>query len=163
MRDLTFNRVGRGLVLGGKYWNLGTMKPVFDVQESLAVAFSGDGGTVAILSTKNTVDIHEVASGRKLAEFPAPGSRWWISIPAIALSRSGTRVAIAGEPTNEIVIWDVKSKTKSETLTGHQSVIQPQGKEQPVHILAVGFTDGDRVLYSGSSDGAVLLWNVGER
>ena len=67
------------------------------------------------------------------------------AINALAFSK-GSRYLATGGADAEVVIWDLKRKSKLKTLSGHVD-----------EVNAVTYSPGDRHVASGSSSGAVLL------
>ncbi len=106
------------------------------------VVFSPDGKT--LLSNAITTDglrLWDVATRQQLTAFPAVGS-------AIALSPDGMILAI-GAPNYSVELWDVASRTRQATLTGHQSFVS-----------SISFSPDGQLLATAGRDKIVQLWDL---
>jgi WD40 repeat protein/DNA-binding SARP family transcriptional activator len=71
------------------------------------------------------------------------------SINAVSFSHDGRTLASADED-GAISVWNVRTHTLRETLTGHSAAAQ-----------AVVFSPDGRTLYTAGFDGSVILWDLG--
>jgi WD40 repeat protein/serine/threonine protein kinase len=71
------------------------------------------------------------------------------SLPVVAFSRGGTRLASGGED-GTIQVWSVADGSEVTYLRGHTD-----------GITALAFSPGGSFLVSGSLDGTVKLWDIG--
>ncbi|MCB9571707.1 MAG: PQQ-binding-like beta-propeller repeat protein [Kofleriaceae bacterium] len=107
--------------------------PVFDA------AFVGDGRIVAAV-TGAALELHDAGSGARL--WSAPGRYFWM-----AVSGDGRRLVTSGY--DEIVVWDVATRTRRFTLEGHVGAVP-----------AVTFTSDGALVVTGGGDGAVRIWDA---
>jgi WD40 repeat protein len=103
---------------------------------------------LALTRGKDRVELRELATGAKLAEFPDTG---W-ECESWAFSQDGKYIAVGTEK-GEILLWSVfprRAPPKAlATLTGHSAA-----------VTSVNFSaDGTR-LVSGSDDTTILVWNI---
>ncbi len=150
---LAFSPDGRSLAAGQedgqiKVWDAATGQarepvrgPAFWVR---AVAFSPDGRLLASAgATDGTVQVAEVASGRRLHTF-RPGG-----LPlSVAFSPDGKTVAAGTSlPDAALHRWDLESGREWPVARGHTG-----------HVSSLAFQPGGEVLATGSHDGTVRLW-----
>lgn len=112
-------------------------------REDHGLAFSPDGGRVAILSV-NEARIWDIDSCQILTSFHAAKSQ------AIAWSPSGKLLATCGAEAAgnaTIRLWDADTAVEHDQLAGTRSP-----------VAAVAFSPDGRFLAGGSQDGAVHLW-----
>jgi WD40 repeat protein len=133
---------------GGSVWVFDTArgKPVFQRSrqgEVMALAFSPDGRSLALVTREHGVSLWEVASGRvrwrRRDLFPHPS--------AIAFSPDGTLLAVADW--NAVSLWDVPSGKRVGELH------EPSG-----HLWGVVFSPDGRRIATGSWGATVLIWDV---
>ncbi len=112
----------------------------------IRIDVSGDGSTAAASSTGSVVLVHDVESGRLLAELGPHGG----PVRAIDLDHDGGRV-LTGDDTGTVRVWDVASGAAVFEVDGHER-----------EIRAVAFSsDGTRAI-TGDVRGAIRLWNLAE-
>ena len=122
-----------------------------------AVAFSPDGGTLAVADSSGEVTLQGVdpvtgalAAGARPDVIPGTG----MSPNALAFSPGGHALAIGGENgggDGEVELWDTVTRRRVSTLGG--SVTQA-----PVRSLA--FTADGNVLAAGDGSGVTSLWDA---
>jgi WD40 repeat protein/uncharacterized caspase-like protein len=110
----------------------------------LAIAFSGDGKTLASAGQDKLVKLWDVATGRDLRTLK--GHADWVQ--AVAFSPNG-KVLASGSRDRMIKLWDVATGQELHTLKGHAD-----------DVKAVAFSIDGRVLASGSGDHTIKLWEV---
>jgi WD40 repeat protein len=114
-----------------------------------AVAFSGDGKTLATGSSDGTVKLWDARSGKLKATLPGGGE-----VFAVAISRDGKTLAFGGGDlldrarSGTVTLWDVALSKPRATLRGHTAA-----------VLALAFSEDGKTLASGGADGAVILWD----
>jgi WD40 repeat protein/serine/threonine protein kinase len=151
-RLVAFSKRGLMATCGGfnadrlKLWNLNKDQemPLIDgfTGEVFALAFSPDGGRLAIAGTKVRVD--EAATGKMLYELE--GLKY--STTCVAFSQDG-QLLVTGGTDLSLRLWDALDGRPLGVLKGHAS---------PVESVAVS-PDGRRIA-SCSLDGSVKLWDV---
>jgi serine/threonine protein kinase/WD40 repeat protein len=109
----TFSPDGRWLVTGVRsdfcFWEVGSWRlkarlPRDPRSLFSSVAFTRDGGLLALVEGRNRIRLHEAATLRQLATLETPGGR--ASLTGLALSPDGTRLA-ATTDCNVIALWDL--------------------------------------------------------
>ncbi len=108
----------------------------------LPIALSHDGGTLAIGRLDGTITAVSLANGA-VTTLTGPDSQ---AVEGLAFTPDGTRLVSAGDD-RLILIWDARTGTLEETLTGHAG---------PVHGMA---TDGG-TIYTSSLDGTIFAWDL---
>ena len=113
------------------------------------MAFSPDGGLLAVGSDGGTVRIWDLVTG------PTPEARAILrghagSVLAVAFSPDGGLLA-AGSADATVRIWDVAAIATHTILEGHISA---------VHHLA--FSQDGTLLATASADGTIRIWDIGE-
>lgn len=114
-----------------------------NVHEIRTVAWSSDGGRIALNIYPAATKIYDANSGELVRDLLSNGL-----IGAMALNWDGTLAAVSGTD-NSIQILDVASNREVATLKGHSSI---------VHTLR--FSDDGSRLISGSDDGTVKIWSL---
>jgi DNA-binding SARP family transcriptional activator/WD40 repeat protein len=109
-----------------------------------AAAISPGGGTVAIGSRSGSVSFVNRATGASVTGHGAHRAL----VAGVFYARDGRTVATVGDD-NTVIVWDPRSATPTETLTG------PTGQVQSAAASADGTT-----LYTASLDGDVLVWDL---
>jgi WD40 repeat protein len=137
-------------------WNLLTGKPGEPLLPShhpiLSLAYSGDGGRLAVLQDSGTVRIQDTRSGTwglpiHLPAFkPHKVNRFG---QLIALNRDGSRLVCPDGP-NRLAVWDTNLGTRLRSMeAAHADVIRT------VAMAPVG-----SVVASGGGDSAIFLWDM---
>jgi len=140
---------GQGFV---KVWNWKSLERIGSLPSHRstvnAIAFSpdgkilvsgGDDGKIKIASYKNGVEDQGL-----LGEY----SDWVGGVNALAFSHDGKIVASGGDD-GKVKLWDVKSQTQINELSGH---------DKPV--MSVSFSPNKKLLASGSKDKTVRIWQL---
>jgi hypothetical protein len=135
-----------------RIWNWKTLKRLSSVPSHTStvntIAFSprqkilvtgGDDGKIKIISYKN--DIEEQGL---LGEY----SDWVGGVNALAFSPDGKMVASGGDD-GKVKLWDVKYKTQTSELSGHDQ-----------SVMSVNFSPDGKLLASGSRDYTVRIWQL---
>ena len=121
------------------------------------ILFTPDGKNIISTSEDKSIRIWDVESGESLAKFASQiGDGPEGMIYASSLSPDGRILAVAGypvlsEPQNYIIFIDIKKGEQVGTAIGHNDVIN-----------CLDFSGDGKYLASGSEDGSVLIWEIGD-
>jgi WD40 repeat protein len=135
-----------------RFWDADTGKASLDtsgqervLQHSVgvfALAFGGDGSTLASGGKDNLIRLWNTATGQ--AQGVLKGHLGWVR--ALVLARDG-RTVISGSYDQSIKVWDA-GLIQADVHRGHKD-----------WVCALAFAPDGKLLASGSRDGAVLLWD----
>ena len=149
VRSVSFSSDGVLLASGGgedktvKLWDVGNRELIGTLEHEEAVytvTFSPDGKTLA--SGSDGVRLWDVATRAPVATL---SSRSWEG--SVAFSPDGKSL-VAGSR-GSVELWDLETRTRTATLTGHTD-----------RIHSVAITSDGATLASGAADGTMLLWNL---
>ncbi|XP_063900353.1 uncharacterized protein LOC135119904 [Zophobas morio] len=158
MNVLDFSSNGQYIVTGGddskvKVWNTRSGFCFVTFKEHSAavtgVRFSPRDKVIFSSSLDGTVRAFDLMRYRNFRTFTSPSPVQFLSL---AIDVSGDIVCAGSLDTFEIFVWSVRTGHLVELLTGH---------EGPVTCLE--FSPSVPVLYSGSWDHSVRVWDVFER
>ena len=129
---------------------LPTFKPSYFPGNNTALAYSPDGGTMALASGlpvgSSTVRFIDVATNKERTAERLSGHR--AIITTLAYSPDGKRLA-TGSADQTIQIWNLQTKKVELTLTGHHGF-----------VTAVRFSADGQRCYSAGADHTVNVWNL---
>jgi WD40 repeat protein/serine/threonine protein kinase len=164
IRAVTFGPDGQAVLTGcwdgtAQLWDAtsGTAhgKPIRPHGAVYAVAISPDGKTCVTGCHENAAELWETATGNWLGQFLLPGGMHPGTIPAVAFSPDGQRVATShrvardSNADNTVQLWD----TATFAALG-----RPLRHPSPVTHLA--FSPDGRTLLTASDDQQARLWDV---
>lgn len=112
--------------------------------EVTGVAFLPDGKTVVSAHGNAGLQLHETASGKKLADLSVPG----LGVLAVAVAPDGKTLATGGFD-NVVRLWDAQTRKELKALAGHQA-----------SAAALAFSADGKTLASGGYDGTIRLWDL---
>jgi WD40 repeat protein/serine/threonine protein kinase len=153
LNELALSPDGRQLITGGfnaplRWWDLQANTNSILAPESHRVFFSPDGGTLALLSNPERLELWSVSNRcmRVVLRLDSPLGL------AVAFSHDGRLLAAASnplEPEQSIRIWETVRGSLLGTCIGHK-----QG------IVGLAFSADNKTLGSASHDNTLKLWNV---
>ena len=110
------------------------------------LAWSPDGGTLAVLTTRGKVTLLEAMTGNVVA---TPLGNTDVVVRSLAFSPDGTTLAL-GTLDGTIALWDTAGgQQRGAPLAGHTAA-----------VLSVAYNTAGTLLASGSSDETVLVWDL---
>ena len=112
--------------------------------ESISIAFSPDGTTLASGSDEGPVHLWDVQTGTQIHRLTGHTD----SVESVAFSPDGTTLA-SGDGGGRIRLWDVQTGTQIHRLTGHTEGIN-----------SVAFSPDGNIIASGSEDQTIRLRDV---
>ncbi|MEU4359245.1 WD40 repeat domain-containing protein [Streptomyces virginiae] len=102
-----------------------------------------DDRPVAIVSQNGTVDLWDVVTGRELGRLPA-------SHCPVTTILDGRAVAITGEKSGQISVWDLATQQQTRLIHG-TSGARPR---------AATIVDGRAVVITTSAEGSMAMWDL---
>lgn len=156
---LAFSPDGRRLYSGGEDGALHSVSlddgtrwiaPNANPDTIRTISVAPDGSTVFAGGSHGTGILFEAASGKKLITLGDPSGEVLCS----AFSPDGSFLvtgsgAVSHELGGVVCIWNTKDGALRATLVGHQK-----------GIVGVAVSPDGQLIYSGSADGSIRLWNV---
>jgi WD40 repeat protein/beta-lactamase regulating signal transducer with metallopeptidase domain len=137
-----------------RLWDAATGRPrdaFGGPQRVLRLVFSPDGAVLAAAGADRSVTLWDLESGSELARFTCPGGRLHL-----AFSPDGRRLAVSGGDTepgpgvqDEVTIWDVATRSRAASLSGHNRA-----------IIALAFAPDGATLATSGLDRAVRIWDL---
>ncbi len=113
-------------------------------------AFSPDGKTLACGGALGTVELHDVASGKRLHVLATVNHQGVVYSTAFA--PDGKTLAVGtgfARKSGEVVLWDVGTATKRCTLGGYTN-----------HVKSLAFSRDGKTIAGAAMDGTVKLWDT---
>ncbi|MBD2777731.1 serine/threonine-protein kinase [Iningainema tapete] len=151
------------LGIGGLYWwkshsSRPPVIPVIDNSSLLktlsghsnvvtSVALSPDGKTLASGSWDTTLQLWDLATGKKLNTLEGNSGRLY----TVSISSDGNTVA-SGSGQNTIKLWNLVTKQELGILQGHSNAVK-----------SITFSQDGQTLVSGNFDGSIKVWNLSTR
>lgn len=114
---------------------------------------TADGTKVAVQNFAEPVRIFDVASGRRLATFPAPRA----PVGAVRFSPDGSLLAV-GMPDGTVELHDANTGELGAALEG--SPPRPGERFQDASVFALAFSSDGTLLASGGGSGLVHVWDL---
>jgi eukaryotic-like serine/threonine-protein kinase len=129
-------------------------------RDSLAVAFSPDGASVAVLNGDGTAGLHDVSSGSARTTFPfldTDGTRWEGAEGCLAFSPDGGTLASSYNGA-DIILWNVADGSYERLVTeaGEWTLTAAFSPSGGLLALATGNANS----WAGPGDGQIQLWDV---
>ncbi|MGW1907987.1 nSTAND1 domain-containing NTPase [Streptomyces cinnamoneus] len=112
--------------------------------EVAALAFSPDGGTLAVRGAGGSMELWDVAGKRERGTVATQQG----GLNAGAFSPDGRTIATAGDD-NTVKLWGARTQRVTATLAGHTA-----------SVLDVAFSPDGRTLATGSLDRTARLWDT---
>lgn len=128
------------LAAGQRLWSMDSAMSAFQM------AFSPDGGTVAVDGPGRVMEFRDSSTGKMLRTLEG-GTKVLSNLRDLAYSQDGRRLA-AGLWDGTVAVWDVE--------TGEIRVLQ--GHEGPV--FAVAFSPDGKTIASAGDDATVRIWDA---
>jgi WD40 repeat protein len=136
---------------------LRVVQPDVDKQiQSFGLRFSPVDSTAALELADGTFRIWNVVNGSQLRSMAAKDTRYlehyegrFMGLQRLAFSPDSKFVAVGGQRDHSIALLEVVSGKERVRLKGHKGQVQP-----------VAFAPDGQTLYSGSSDGTLLAWDL---
>lgn len=116
--------------------------PITGPDSLRSLAWSPDGGTLAVGRAGKAVSLHDRATGALRAELAHPAG-----VRAMAFAPDNRTLAVATG--SSVVLWDLATNERRMVLRGHTGT-----------VTGVGFTPDGRLLASAALDGQVKLWEA---
>jgi WD40 repeat protein len=165
VRSVAFSPDGKTIATGSwdntvKLWNL-EGKEIQTLKghsaSVLSVAFSPDGKTIATGSGDKTVKLWNL-EGKEIQTLKGHGA----DVSSVAFSPDGKTIA-TGSGDKTVKLWNLEGK-EIQTLKGHGADVSsvafsPDGKTIATSG-SVSLIIGDSILFTGSGDKTVKLWNL---
>jgi WD40 repeat protein len=117
-----------------------------DVPATEDVAFSADGGILAVASAFGLAKLWETATPRLRASFPALSGR---GVHSVTFSSDGQRLAVGSTEPDAVKMWDLQSQQEVLTLGGRGS-----------WFWLTAFSPDGNVIGSINEQGFLHLWRA---
>ena len=174
VNGLAFSPDGNTLVSAGDdrtilLWNISRPKSVSLIGDPIeahrapvnSIAFSPDGKKFASASSDNTVLLWEWSPGSlqdpitpSSLENPIPLEGHTGYVTSVAFNADGSALASAGFD-NQVILWNTTTAGQiGPTLSAHT---------RPINTIVFGTAETQDILFSGSNDRTVILWDLSTR
>ncbi|HRF60815.1 MAG TPA: WD40 repeat domain-containing protein [Fimbriimonadaceae bacterium] len=152
IQAVNFSADGKTLMSTGKddvifLWDTASGKPIRKILGKGANVYSATfmpGGLLATATLGSGTHFYKSGDGSLVASVDGHQK---LGVLDVAFNAAGTRMVTGGKDGNGIV-WDVKSRTKMNSLKGHKD-----------WILRVAMSPNGRLAATSSSDQTVIVWD----
>lgn len=152
IQAVNFSADGKILMSTGKddiifLWDTASGKPIRKILGKGANVYSATflpGGMIATATLGGGTQFYKTGDGSLVASVDGHQK---LGVLDVAFNTAGTRMVTGGKDGNGVV-WDVKSRTKMNSLKGHKD-----------WILRVAMSPNGRLAATSSSDQTVIVWD----
>ena len=141
-RSRLLAKAGEFLATGQAVWPLGTLGQDRHRNAVRVLAFSPDGRTLAAAEAMGTIKLFALPTGVELATLPEVHE----AVQCLSFSPDSSTLAVNHR--NAVHLWDVRTRTKLRTLTGHRET-----------VWSVAYRADGQLLATGGQDARIRLWN----
>jgi WD40 repeat protein len=146
-RHLAATSAGGVCVWDTDTWTNVFLPTAFDLDTRSALAFSHDSQRLAVASRSNSIQLWDISSRSKFAEFFARSQ-----IESVAVSPNGLWIA-GGVRWGGLTVWNIRTREITATTNAH-----------PSSLFGLAFSSDGKMLVTGGEDNLIHFWTFsGER